>query len=151
MMKAHIVPFLAEDALDIALRALDVHDLEGTDMKALGHLMAASPIAYSLVREDGAIAGCAGVLFHPGGKVGDVYVLTSDLVESYKFSFVKGVLWGLNRAFDVYGVVRLQTLVLTEHEVSINWLEWMGFEREGLCRKCGPNSLDRYLYAKVKK
>jgi len=150
MMKAQIVPFMAKDALDIDLRTLDAHDLKDTDMEALGRLMASSPIAYSLVREDGEIAGCAGVLFHPGGKVGDVYVLTSPLIEEYKLSFVKGVLWGLNRAFDEFGAVRLQTLVLTEHELSINWLEWMGFEREGLCRKCGPNSLDRYLYAKVK-
>jgi len=150
MMKAYVAPFIASDATSIDLRILDVRDLKGVDLELWGQIAAASPVAYSLVREDGTIIGAAGVHFHDDGDVADVWVLTSALVEKYKFSFVKGVLWGLNRAFDEFGIRRLQTLVLTEHDLSIKWLEWMGFEREKLCENCGPNGLNRYLYAKVK-
>ena len=53
----------------------------------------------------------------------------------------------LNAGTDLYKLQRVQATVLKENKKAIKWIEFLGFEREGLMRKYVGG--DHYLYARV--
>lgn len=97
---------------------------------------------------DGEIIACGGIM--PLWKgVGEAWVVTSPLVRVCSFSFVK-VVWRRLKVFtSILGLERVQTTVDAEHEVSIKWVERMGFIREGLMKQY-INGRDFYRYALIR-
>ena len=79
--------------------------------------------------------------------VGTVWVLTTPLVEKYPLWFSKAVRNMLNAGTDLYKLERVQATVLKENKKAVKWIEFLGFEREGLMRKYVGG--DHYLYARV--
>ena len=97
---------------------------------------------------DGEIIACGGIM--PLWKgVGEAWVVTSPLVRVCSFSFVK-VVWRRLKVFaGILDLERVQTTVDAEHEVSIKWVERMGFMREGLMRRY-IDGRDFYRYALIR-
>ena len=103
--------------------------------------------AYTLT--NGSPIACAGIL--PLWKgVGEGWVVTSDLVEKYPVSFAKTVWRGMVHTIKTLKLERVQTIVDVEHTVSQEWVEWMGFEQEGIMRKY-LGGRDFFRYALVRK
>ena len=96
------------------------------------------------------IIACGGII--PLWKgVGEAWVVTSPLVEKYPFTFAK-IIWRRLRALtDIMDLTRVQTTVDAGHEVSIKWLERMGFVNEGeMKRYIGGRDFYRYALIKEK-
>ena len=79
--------------------------------------------------------------------VGTVWVITTPLVEKYPLWFTKAVRNMLNAGKDLYKLQRIQATVLKENKKAIKWIEFLGFEREGLMRKYVGG--DHYLYSRI--
>lgn len=95
----------------------------------------------------GEIIACGGIV--PLWKgVGEAWVVTSPLVKRYPFSFMKVVWKRLIIFMKIMELERVQTTVDAEHEVSLKWIERMGFVNEGLMKRY-VNGRDFYRYALI--
>lgn len=93
---------------------------------------------------NGEILACGGVM--PLWKgVGEAWVVTSPLVEKCPFFFMRTVWRRLLTFISIMELERVQTTVDAEHEVSLKWVERMGFKQEGLMEKyIGGRDFFRY-------
>ena len=124
----------------------DVKNLRSHDQKLLkiaGFADDNSPGYSGFVDDEYAFS--AGIVESLG--VGTVWVLTTPLVEKYPLWFSKAVRNMLNAGTDLYKLERVQATVLKENKKAIKWIEFLGFEREGLMRKYVGG--DHYLYARI--
>lgn len=150
-MKLDIVPFEAEHAAQMDLRALDVAGLYGTgfegDRLALGQLYAQKGPAFTGLA-DGRPVACAGVVLSRP-EVGDGWALTGPETPRFALSFCRAFAAYLPVVVRDFDLRRVQALVLESHDVSRHWLTRMGFQEEGLLRQfCGGQ--DYYMYARVR-
>lgn len=88
--------------------------------------------AFTMVNGD--IIACGGVLKLWKG-VGEGWLLTSPLIELHRVAFGRAAVRTIERLMDDLQLERLQTMVDAEHWVSRGWLQWMGFEPEGVMKK----------------
>jgi len=104
-------------------------------------------IAYTIETPEGLVAS-GGVL--PLWKgVGEAWVVTSELVETYPVLFAKTVWRKLYEIINTNGIERVQTTIHKDHVVSQRWAERMGFKSEGLMKKYLGGE-DYYRYALIK-
>lgn len=146
--KAIVRPFRLSDGLIIELRELEKKDHGNISRYELSKIWAASQVAGTL-EVDGIVVACAGVYTDQFGQA-SAWVLTSNMVEEYMFTFYKYVKRLMNVPFERLSAVRMQTMVLCENEQSCRFVERLGFAKEGKMCKCLHNGLDRYIYARVK-
>lgn len=139
--------FEADDILKINLRDIEIEDIDGLPLYALGRQWEYSQIAHTLFDGKNIIA-CGGVLID-NNKQGIAWIFTSDDICKHSLRFFKKVKSMLESAFSEYGAIRVQTLVLSSNKTSCNFVERLGFVREGLMRKCLHNAKDRYIYARL--
>jgi hypothetical protein len=103
--------------------------------------------AYTIVASEGLVAS-GGIL--PLWKgVGEAWVVTSELVDTYPLLFAKTVWRKLYEIIDGNGIERVQTTIHKDFIVSQKWAERMGFKNEGLMRKYLGGE-DYYRYALVR-
>ena len=124
----------------------DVKNLREFDQKLLkiaGFADDNSPSYSGFVDDEYAFS--AGIVESLG--VGTVWVLTTPLVEKYPLWFSKAVRNMLNAGTDLYKLQRIQATVLKENKKAVKWIEFLGFEREGLMRKYVGG--DHYLYSRI--
>ena len=124
----------------------DVKNLREFDQKLLkiaGFADDNSPSYSGFVDDEYAFS--AGIVESLG--VGTVWVLTTPLVEKYPLWFSKAVRNMLNAGKDLYKLQRIQATVLKENKKAVKWIEFLGFEREGLMRKYVGG--DHYLYSRI--
>ena len=96
---------------------------------------------------DGRVIGCGGVSKFWDG-VGEAWLLVSDKLPEYKWLSVKVMRIMFDRAMIDFN--RIQAAVLASDPVAIRFIEFMGFENEGLMRRYGFQGADFYRYARVK-
>jgi len=124
----------------------DVKNLREFDQKLLkiaGFADDNSPSYSGFVDDEYAFS--AGIVESLG--VGTVWVITTPLVEKYPLWFTKAVRNMLNAGKDLYKLQRIQATVLKENKKAVKWIEFLGFEREGLMRKYVGG--DHYLYSRI--
>jgi len=124
----------------------DVKNLREYDQKLLkiaGFSDDNAPSYSGFVDEEYAFS--AGIVESLG--VGTVWVITTPLVEKYPLWFTKAVRNMLNAGKDLYKLQRIQATVLTENKKAVKWIEFLGFQREGLMRKYVGG--DHYLYSRI--
>jgi RimJ/RimL family protein N-acetyltransferase len=144
-----IRPFEPMDAYLIELRNIDKADYAGIDYFWLVYgYWNASQVKWT-IEADGKIVACGGVRMC--GAEGTAWILSSELVNTHRKVFHKTVKRLIDDMFAVYGARRIATLVLPQNKISRRWLKRLGMRPEGLARKCGPNGLDRLMYARVAK
>lgn len=93
----------------------------------------------------GVISGCIVV---PGTF--EVSALIGKSARKYPVGFFKQVQLSLKFYEILVKARRTQVTIRKGFPFLLKWIEMLGFEREGLMRKFGPEGDDYYLYARVK-
>jgi len=139
--------YVPEDYMRIHRRAFDLATFMGfIDPHSVARNLMKGP-AFTGVH-DGEVIACGGII--PLWKhVGEAWVITSELVERFPFTFAKTIRRNLRLLIDTMGLDRVQTVIHADHEVSIKWAERMGFVDEGKMRKY-INGHDYYRYAWIR-
>jgi hypothetical protein len=70
-------------------------------------------------------------------------------IEKYPIGFLKASVRGLDGIHDILGLTRFDATVREDNPISQRWVEWLGFEKEGVMEKYGPEGETHFLYAKV--
>jgi len=78
---------------------------------------------------------------------GDLWLIPSIYVNKYPLTIFKVASSYISNAIDTLKLHRVQAIIM---QPEVKWIEKLGFEREGLLRKFGPNKEDKYIYARVK-
>lgn len=97
---------------------------------------------------DGQVVTCAGVaILSP--NVGTAWMIGSDLVRLYRFSFQRVICHYLESIIKHFQLRRVQTVVSAEFETSRKWLERIGFRYEGTMAKAGLGGEDQHVMARM--
>lgn len=135
-------PFVADDYVALATaQALPAGDLPGL----AADLAASGPAFTGLV--DGDRAACAGVQLLSWPGVGKAWALIGSQAFQHPIFLTRAVVRGLLQIIDDHQLVRVEADVLATGRAACRWLEYMGFESEGLMRKRGPGGVDMQRYA----
>lgn len=104
--------------------------------------------------------GRAATIFHNGNPiailgyshlwsgVAEVFSVITDDIVPVRFSFHQVVL-GMIDTLQCSGYSRLQFTVREGYPRAERWAEGLGFEKEGVMRKYGPDQASHFLYARV--
>lgn len=142
------------------LAEFDISDLDMMDMKpgcwaekfdrsTIETYGNAGP-AVTLWADDGTVIACAGVVCTNWKGFGEYWLVPSVHVQKYMKTLYQSAKAFIDDTVDKLGLYRVQATIKEDDHVSIRWIEHLGFEREGLMRKFGPNQENQYLYARVK-
>ena len=119
--------------------------LEYIDPEDYADFLSDSGPAFSLVTNNNAILGCAGVR-ELGLHRGESWALISEDIGTDFIHFHKAVLEFLKQVH----LERVELSADVNHPETKRWAEMLGFKLEGLMHKFYPNGNDAYLYARVK-
>jgi|SRR5215469_3624610 len=73
-------------------------------------------------------------------------VKSSDIAYQHKIQMVRFI----KQRFKELSAHRIQATISSKRIVDIDFIQYLGFQREGMLRKYGPDKSDYYLYALVK-
>lgn len=77
------------------------------------------------------------------------WLLSTPLVDKYKFFLHKVVVNAIMLAVKAKKLHRVETTILADHTVSQRWAERLGFANEGLMRRFDSRGNDYYRYALI--
>lgn len=100
--------------------------------------------AFTIIAEE--IVACAGYTQRMG--VADIWMLTSPLVDKYRFWFYRNMDLINREVVMKEDIHRMQAIVRASNEQGHRWMRHFKFEKEGVLRKLAPNS-DYVLYARL--
>ena len=143
----NIRPYKEDDYLNIQRRHFDALTFMNFPEPELIAKKFAKGIAYTIEVPEGLVASGGVIPLWKG--VGEAWVVTSELVETYPVLFAKTVWRKLHEIISSNGIERIQTTIHKNHIVSQRWVERMGFKNEGLMQKYLGGE-DYYRYALVK-
>lgn len=103
--------------------------------------------AYTVLM-DGRIVCCGGVSVIWQG-FGEAWTRVDVRAKEHPRTVLKIHRMALDRIIAAHRFHRVQALALASWRTSWRFLEILGFDREGVLSKMGPNGEDFYLYAKV--
>ncbi len=101
---------------------------------------------YTLIAEKDVIAVFGLKQMWPG--VAEIWALTSELVHKYPVFFHKECIKLIKTHAEVLKLHRVQCSVRADYEEGLKWIESMGFKKEGLMEKYGPNKMNYYLFSR---
>lgn len=97
---------------------------------------------------DGRVLMVAGIVqAWPG--CAEVWASVSADIASKPISIGRATAKFLPALVDGLGLWRLQATCATQNVTSLRWLEWLGFECEGLMRRYCPDGSDAFLMAQI--
>jgi hypothetical protein len=103
---------------------------------------------YTLSTEHEHVLGCAGLrLIWDGVWEGWFQGAAPHIAHRYRFMVVRFVKRYLNRMLNECH--RIQAVVCSDDMVARRFVLFLGFEREGVLRKYGPDGRDYIMYSKV--
>jgi hypothetical protein len=103
--------------------------------------------AYTLLI-DGEIIASSGVV-RQGWNRGEAWTLTGPLFYKYPKICIKAVKEYLQKIIEDEGLKRVQSLINVKHEWGDRWMKHLGFEKEGVLRKYGPEGDDYAIYSRI--
>lgn len=138
------------------LTEFDIQDFDWLDIKpgsfsdrSIIELYAENGTAVTLWDEDLVIM-CGGVVRSVHKGIGEFWMIPSVHIGMYKKSVFKTALNFIDDMIKKFGFYRLQVTIKESDPAAIRYIEHLGFEREGLMRKFGPDRQNYLLYARVK-
>lgn len=146
--KIEMIAYLPQHAIDILVRPHEEGLKINEEFKKWAEINA-NGAAFTCRRiSDGKIIACAGVrIIWPG--CGEAWALFCDEIVSYKkdsLVITRKYLW---RIIEDFKLRRVQAYIRADNPAAINYVEHLGFKREGLLRKFGMEGEDQYIYAIV--
>jgi len=105
-------------------------------------------IAYTFFDGDRPVY-CGGVrIYWPGA--GEAWILMIAGIKRYCSVHVRAKLM-FEYVIKMHELDRVQAYARADRPEFARYLEYMGFEKEALCRKFGPGGIDSFLYARIRK
>lgn len=101
----------------------------------------------SLIRERRVIAFMGVCVITKG--VGDVFSVTSPHVQYCPVEFHKATLGLIDKYQKKLELHRVQMTVDADYKEGLRWAEALGFKKEGLLVKYGPDKKDHYMMGRV--
>jgi len=117
------------------------------DSLNIAHTFARHP-SLTLRGDDGTIIACGGVVVLWRG-VGEAWGLTTKLVESYRILYYKTTKTMIESVAQSFNLHRVQATIPVGHEHAARFIMRMGFTREGLMKKFGPDGHDFIMFGRV--
>jgi hypothetical protein len=96
---------------------------------------------------DKQVAACAGVEVFPRAPVGHAWAYIGPVAKQHGIFIARGVVRGLLEIIREHRLVRVEADTIRGWASAQRWLEWMGFEEEGVMPKRGPGGQDMVRYA----
>jgi len=81
--------------------------------------------------------------------VGEAWFIMSSIAYDKPFAAAKYSSILLDHVQEDAKLQRIQASVHTNDKQAIRYVEWLGFENEGLMKKYGPDGSDYYRFARV--
>ncbi len=100
------------------------------------------------VHEDDKVYAVFGLTFLWNG-VAEGWALLTDKISEFKFALHKRILNAIKFYVEKMDIKRLQITVKSDFEKGIKWAEALGFEKESLMKKWGPEGADYYQYVRL--
>ena len=143
-----VVDFVPEHADDLQSRP-DVHKLSeiGAVKNDAIKQMAVPGQAISLLTNGHLIA--SGGIYPIWSGFAEAWFLSSGMVAKHKRPVIVTVKNHIDAMIIEHGYKRLQATAREDWKVAQRFLEFLGFEREGLMRNYGPDNSDHFLYARI--
>lgn len=101
----------------------------------------------TLVTDEGIIAVVGGTLLWPG--VMELWSVTSNKISRHPISYTRTVRTLIQSFQKSLSIRRFQSVIRFGHPELIRWIEALGFEREALMKRYGPEGADYYMYART--
>lgn len=147
-MNLKIRKFEAADVLRINAREPDLTIVQRVDaLKMAREYVMHGPCWTVLLGKQ--IVFCAGIIIFWNG-MGEGWALTSGLVPKFPCSFHRYVKRYLEKTISEYNLHRVQIAIPKTHKISREWALRLGFSKEGVMRKYGPQADDWVRYSLVK-
>lgn len=139
----------------INLRPATVEDIIATKARDLAeeHLPLVANSLNMSVRalageRDGRVLMVAGIVqAWPG--CAEVWASVSKELEAMPIAAGRATAQFLPALVDGLGLWRLQATCSTQNVTSLRWLEWLGFQCEGIMRRYCPDGSDAFLMAQI--
>lgn len=147
---AIIVPYQTVHAYEILERNVREQDLWLSDFPEWDRWVKEwkeSGPAYTLIIDD-QVVGCAGVILL-GWNRGEAWTLFSSLLYRYKLTVIKSIRTYLERIARAHKLKRIQAQVRSDFREGMRFMEFMGFESEGVLKAFGPRGEDIIMYARI--
>lgn len=97
---------------------------------------------------EGEIIACGGVVILWRG-VGEAWGLTTKHVDRYRIFYYKNTKLLIESIAQSFNLHRVQATVPVGHEPAARFIMRMGFAREGLLRKFGPDGSDFIMFGRL--
>jgi len=81
--------------------------------------------------------------------VGDSWMLVSKYVKKYPLSVYKTVSSIMEDIIERQKLYRIQTVIKEDDSTAINWIERLGYTREGVLRQFGPDRQNYLMYGRI--
>ena len=148
MKNIELIPFKAEHLAGFHARAHESRMVGSDYFMEWAKINEEHSVGYSGFYE-GRFIGCGGIrMLWPG--VGEAWAIFAEDPREFAHEIYHYVSMGLEHIIAEHGLWRVQTPIAADIAVNIRFIENLGFEREGLMKKFGPDGDDFYIYAKVK-
>jgi hypothetical protein len=139
--------YLPEHAIDMLGRTIE--PLDPSLLYTIAQAYSNSTVALSAVNDYGQVFGCAGITASTPGVGFCWAIFDADLIKSVPPSWIyreakKGIIGAMQNGFH-----RLQADCQINNPVFENFILNLGFKREGIMRKYGPDKVDHILFSIV--
>jgi len=148
MSKVEIIPFKSEHAKIILELGINEPALE-LRPEHQKYVVAVEEIGMSFTGLVNKKPIAAGGVNHLWDNVAEGWVIASKEIWKYPITCARAIKVRTDYLATNNNIKRIQTGVKADCKKAIRFAEWLGFKREGLMKKYGPDGSDYYLYAKV--
>ena len=147
-MNIEVRDYKKEDAYTILNKNIREHDAQDTsEFETYAELWGKEGPAYTIV-VDGEVVFCGGVV-NIGWNRGEAWTLMSKLFYKYPKTCFKICRNQLNKVIEEHKFARVQALVDPKLYGGVRFMEHLGFEKEGLLKKYGPQSEDMWMMGRI--
>ena len=112
--------------------------------RSLNHM---ESMAFTLFVGDKVISICGIWLLWDG--VGEAFTVMCSDIKKYGLSLFKGYKRSLPTMIKAYKLKRLQATIIVGFTEGVNFIERLGFKREGMMKSWTPDGKDVYMYSIV--
>ena len=147
--KIEIIAYEPKHSFEILVRPHDEKNVKNKEEFKTWAEANAHGAAFTARRiSDGKIIACAGVrILWPG--CGEAWAIFCNEIHRHKIEIHKNITAYLKIIINDFKLRRIQAYVRADVPVAVDYIEHMGFEREGLLRKFGLDGEDQYIYAMI--
>lgn len=125
----------------------DIYDV-AAKQRFFGLIQDRKSISFTILTDDGDILACVS-FFKIHEKTAEISMLCGENFLKYKIEFIKTLKAGTEKYMQEFGLHRVQCTIKADFYGADHWIEILGYEKEAVLKKYGPDGEDHFLFAKV--